>query len=90
MRDNYDFSGAKRAQDIPHLAKLQAEAAKGKTRITIFSDDEVLESCREQTAHEGKSYQTLVNDALRVAIAPESAPITEDTLRRVLLFRTTV
>ena len=25
MRDEYDFSTAKRAKDVPHLAKLQAE-----------------------------------------------------------------
>ena len=35
MRKEYDFSKAKRAKDVPHLAKLQAEA-KGKTRITIM------------------------------------------------------
>jgi hypothetical protein len=34
MRKQYDFSKAKRAKSVPHLAKLQAEA-KGKTRITI-------------------------------------------------------
>jgi hypothetical protein len=34
MRKQYDFSKAKRAKSIPHLAKSQAEA-KGKTRITI-------------------------------------------------------
>jgi len=30
MRKEYDFSNAKRAKDVPHLSKLQAEA-KGKT-----------------------------------------------------------
>ena len=32
MRDEYDFSQGKRAHEVPHLAKLQAES--GKTRIT--------------------------------------------------------
>ncbi|HYU32144.1 MAG TPA: hypothetical protein VEW48_08265 [Thermoanaerobaculia bacterium] len=39
MRKKYDFTGAKRARDVPHLAKLQAEAAHGKTRIAILIDD---------------------------------------------------
>ncbi|WP_424945075.1 hypothetical protein [Candidatus Thiosymbion oneisti] len=37
MRDEYDFSQAKRAKEIPHLARLQEEA-KGKSRITIMLD----------------------------------------------------
>ncbi len=41
MRKQYDFSKAKRAKDIPHLARLQAEA-KGKTRITIMLDNDLL------------------------------------------------
>ena len=28
MRKEYDFTDARRAKDVPHLAKLQAEAAK--------------------------------------------------------------
>lgn len=38
IRDEYDFSKGKRAKDVPHLAKLQAES-KGKTRITIMLDN---------------------------------------------------
>ena len=40
MRDEYDFSGAKRAKDVPHLAKLQAEA-KDKIMITLMLDNDV-------------------------------------------------
>lgn len=40
MRKDCDFTGAKRAKDVRHLARLQAEAARGKSRITIFIDDE--------------------------------------------------
>ena len=45
MRDEYDFSQGKRAHEVPHLAKLQAES--GKTRITIFLDDDILAAFRE-------------------------------------------
>ena len=38
MRKEDDFSRAKRPKDVPHLARLQAEA-KGKTRITIMLDN---------------------------------------------------
>ena len=46
MKAEYDFSKAKRAKDVPHLAKLQSAAAKGKTRVTIYLDDSILESFR--------------------------------------------
>lgn len=84
MRKEYDFSGAKRAKDVPHLAKLQAEVARGKSRITILIDDDVLEVFRARAESEGKGYQTLINATLRAAMAPESAPVTLETLRRVL------
>jgi len=82
MRDEYDFSQGKRAHEVPHLAKLQAES--GKTRITIFLDDDILAAFREQAAQSGKGYQTLINDALRVSLSPESAPLKAETLRKIL------
>jgi uncharacterized protein (DUF4415 family) len=75
MKENYDFKTAKRGAVI--------EPA-GKTRITIFLDDDVLEAFRQRAASEGKGYQTLINDALRQAITPGAAPVTMDALRRVL------
>ena len=84
MRKEYDFSGAKRAKDVPHLAKLQDEAARGKTRITILIDDDVLTAFRARAEREGKGYQTLINATLRAALAPEQAPVTVEALRQVL------
>lgn len=84
MKKEYDFTGAKRAKDVPHLAKLQAEAARGKTRITILIDDDVLKEFRARAEREGKGYQTLINEALRAAMAPEAAPVTVEALRQVL------
>lgn len=81
MRDEYDFSKAKRAKDVPHLAKLQREA-QGKTRITIMIDNDVLTSFRERAEAEGIGYQTLINAALRQAVG--GRPVDEATLRRVL------
>ena len=81
MRKQYDLSKAKRARDVPHLAKLQAEA-KGKTRITIMLDNDLLLTFRAKADAEGIGYQTLINRALRQAAG--SSPIDEDTLRRIL------
>jgi uncharacterized protein (DUF4415 family) len=81
MRKEYDFSGAKRAHEVPHLAKLQAEA-KGKTRVTMWIDNDVLAAFRVRAVQEGKGYQTLMNDALRRTGAGE--PITMEALRSLL------
>jgi uncharacterized protein (DUF4415 family) len=81
MRKQYDFSKAKRAKDVPHLARLQAEV-KGKTRITIMLDNDLLVSFRAKAEAEGIGYQTLINRTLREATG--SSPVDEATLRRVL------
>lgn len=81
MRDEYDFSNAKRARDLPHLAKLQAEA-KGKTRITIMLDNQVIASFRLLAEEQGIGYQTLINQTLRESL--DRRPIDEETLRRVI------
>ena len=81
MRKQYDFSKAKRAKDLPHLARLQAEV-KGKTRITIMLDNDLLVSFRAKAEAEGIGYQTLINRTLREATG--SSPVDEATLRRVL------
>jgi uncharacterized protein (DUF4415 family) len=81
MRKEYDFSKAKRAKDVPHLAKLQAES-KGKTRITIMLDNDVLLTYRSKADKEGLGYQTLINRTLRRASA--SKLLDEATLRRVI------
>jgi uncharacterized protein (DUF4415 family) len=76
MKDSYDFSNAKRGAVID---------AKGKTRITIWLDDEVLAAFRARAAAEGKGYQTLINETLRAASREGSVePLTLEALRRVL------
>jgi uncharacterized protein (DUF4415 family) len=76
MRKQYDFTKAKRGPVVP--------VAKGKTRITIRIDDDVLGWFKKQVhAAGGGSYQTLLNAALRDYIAQRHEPL-EETLRRVL------
>ena len=81
MRDEYDFSQAKRAKEISHLARLQREA-RDKTSITLMLDNEVLAVFQARAKTLGVGYQTLINSALRDAIG--SKPVDEATLRRVL------
>lgn len=75
MKAEYDFSNARRGAVIEPT---------GKTRITIFIDDDILAAFRTRAEQEGKGYQTLINAALRAAIQPDAAPVTMETLRRVL------
>jgi len=56
MKVEYDFSEAERGAAIPQT---------GKTRITIYIDDDVLETFRERSDSAGKGYQTMMNEALR-------------------------
>jgi uncharacterized protein (DUF4415 family) len=81
MRKQYDFSRAKRAKSVPHLSRLQAEA-KGKTRITIMLDNDLLMTFRAKAASEGTGYQTLINQTLRRAA--DTSPVDEAALRRIL------
>ncbi len=82
MRKEYDFSQAKRAKDVPHLAKLQAEQVKAKTRITTYLDSDLVEWLKTKGEAENKGYQTILNELLRKQITPEK-PISE-VLRQVI------
>ena len=76
MRKEYDFSKGKRGALIP---------SQGKTRITIYLDNEILDSFRKQAEAKGCGYQTLINEALKTYLKePTQQPLTEDDLRRVL------
>jgi uncharacterized protein (DUF4415 family) len=82
MRKEYDLSNAKRAKDVPHLAKLQAEQSQGKTRITTYVDNDIVEWLKAKGEAEGKGYQTVLNETLRQHIR-EDRPIAE-VLRQVI------
>ena len=76
MRREYNFSKAKRGAVIA--------LSKGKTRITIRLDDDILDWFRQQVDRAGGgNYQSLINDALRQHIRRAQEPL-EATLRRVI------
>jgi len=84
MRKEYDFSRAKRAKDVPHLAKLQAGMA-GKTRITMRVDNAVLAAFKARAESSGGSYQTMMNEALKqYALGLSMADVVRETIREEL------
>jgi len=82
MRKEYDFKGAKRAKDVPHLAKLQATARPGKTRVTMWIDEDVIATFRARSESSGTGYQTEMNRALRQHA--EGTPLTAENLQRAV------
>ena len=76
MRREYDFSRAKRGAVV--------SAPKGKERITIRLDEEVLAWFRDQVERAGGgSYQAAINEVLRQHMQHAKEPL-EKTLRRVI------
>ena len=75
MRKEYDFSRGKRGAVIP---------SPGKTRITIMIDDEVIEAFRAKAEGAGRGYQTLINEALRAALAENDRPLTAKMMREIV------
>ncbi len=75
MKREYDFSRGKRGAVVPQT---------GKTLITIYIDDDILEEFRDRADASGRGYQTMMNDALRAYLGKEGLPIDEDILRRVI------
>ncbi len=74
MLREYDFSKGKRGSVIPH---------KGKTRITIFIDSDVLDWFKEEAEREGRGYQTAINQALRNYTKQDRRPI-QDIVREAV------
>lgn len=75
MKTEVDFSKAKRGAVIPTA---------GKTRITMYLDDTIIEQYKVRSEKTGKGYQTLINDALRENLGVEQQALTATVLRKIL------
>jgi hypothetical protein len=75
MKKEYDFSKAKRGAVIPQT---------GKTRITIYLDDVVIQRFKDLSDQTGKGYQTLINEALRSHLDVAEQPLTAERLREII------
>ena len=75
MRQEYTFSNGERKAILP---------SQGKTRITMYVDNEILDRFREQAEAAGIGYQTLINQVLKEHIQFDSeVSLTEGDLRRI-------
>jgi uncharacterized protein (DUF4415 family) len=76
MKREYDFSKGRRG---PIVA-----VPKGKTRITIRLDDEILAWFRDQVERAGGgNYQSVINEVLRQHVQQAREPL-EKIIRRVI------
>jgi uncharacterized protein (DUF4415 family) len=75
MKKEYDFSKGKRGPVIRQ---------RGKTRITIHIDDDVLDAFRERADAAGRGYQTMINEALRKYLGRSDDRIDADMIRRIV------
>jgi uncharacterized protein (DUF4415 family) len=75
MKEEYDFRQGKRGAVIPQP---------GKTRITIYIDNDVLDAFRTRAENSGIGYQTIMNQALREYLDKSNTLLDELTLRRVI------
>jgi len=75
MRKEYDFSKGKRGP----VAKNT-----GKSRITMYLNDDIIAAFREKGDELGRGYQTLINDALREILSKSDSAVDARTLRRII------
>jgi len=75
MKAEYDFSKGKRGALVP---------TKGKTRITIYIDDSVLNEFRARAERAGAGYQTMMNEALKAFLEKNEKPVTAAVLRQII------
>jgi uncharacterized protein (DUF4415 family) len=73
MKREYDFSRGKRGAVLP---------TKGKTRITIYLDDEIVQRFKAESERTGRGYQTLINDAL--SVSKQEPPVTASQVRKIV------
>jgi uncharacterized protein (DUF4415 family) len=75
MKKEYNFKNAKRGQVVP---------TKGKTRITIYLDTDILDDFRDRADKAGYGYQTMINEALREYLSKSGKPLDETVIRQVI------
>ncbi|MGH8475148.1 MAG: BrnA antitoxin family protein [Methylococcales bacterium] len=75
MKKEYDFSQAKRGAVLPQA---------GKTRISIYLDDEILDRLKDESEKTGKGYQSLINEVLRAHFARNYVPLTAEVVRKIV------
>ena len=75
MKKEYNFENAKRGQVVP---------TKGKTRVTMYFDTDILDDFRSRADKAGYGYQTMINEALREYLAKSGKSLDEKVIRQVI------
>ena len=75
MKKEYNFSKGQRGAVVPTT---------GKTRITIYVDDAVINRFKAQSEKSGKGYQTLINEALKGCLGLTEQPVTQELVRKIV------
>jgi len=75
MKKAIDFAGGKRGAVTRPV---------GKTRVTMYLDDEILAHFRKLSEASGKGYQTLINETLAAHVGTAAMPLTPDVVRRIV------
>ena len=75
MKKEYDFSKGRRGAVIPTT---------GKTRITIYLDDGIVQGFKKQSEKTGRGYQTLINEALKEHLRRKEKPLTPELVRKIV------
>jgi len=75
MKKEYNFENTKRGQVVP---------TKGKTRVTMYLDTDILDDFRARADKAGYGYQTMINEALREYLAKSGKSLDEKVIRQVI------
>ena len=75
MKKEYDFSLGKRGAVLSNA---------GKTRISIYLDNKVLQRFKAESVQAGKGYQTLINEALSQKGTNVERPVTVKEVRKIV------
>ncbi|WP_419657644.1 hypothetical protein Dvar_67930 [Desulfosarcina variabilis str. Montpellier] len=75
MKKEYDYTKAKRGQVVP---------TKGKTRITMYLDTDIIDNFRARAEKAGYGYQTMINEALREYLSKSGKTLNETVIRQVI------
>lgn len=74
----------KRAVDFSRGRKGAVLSTRGKTRITIYLDDDIIERFKALSEQTGKGYQTLINEALAKQTAETTKAVTVAQVRKIV------
>ncbi len=75
MKKEYSFKNGKRGRVI---------SQKGKKRVTMYLDTDILDEFRSRADKAGYGYQTMINEALKKYLQKTERPIDETLIRQVI------